>query len=184
MFTVLFSLFATATATVFMYILPVLYYIGYQTQIPDILIGYAMGAVLFSVAGTALGLYTRRPVAYGLAASVVFAAALSVAYRLTGVTSNSDLILGSLASQSFAVLYAAMFQHFSSEKRKGLTAGTSVALFAALNIVIFLGTALVYLDTGQAYLPNIVVYLELICGSLGIIALVLFLIPRSGPQHS
>ena len=48
---VLFSLFATSVATVLLYFLPVLDYVGYQTQIPDILLGYAVGALLFSSAG-------------------------------------------------------------------------------------------------------------------------------------
>lgn len=177
LFTVMFSVFATATASVFMYLLPVLNYIGYQTQIPDILIGYAIGAVLFSIAGTAVGLYARRPIIYGLAASIILAAAFSVAYRITGITTDSDLILGSFASQSFALFYASMFQHFRSENRKGVAAGVSVAIFSVLNILFFLVTAVIYLELGQAYLPNIVVYLELLCAVLGVVALALLLRP-------
>ena len=181
-FTVMFSLFATATASVFMYLLPVLYYIGYQTQIPAILIGYALGALLFSIAGTLVALFAKKPILYGLVSSVLLAAALSVAYRLTGVTTDNDLILGALASQSFALFYATMFQYFQSERRKILAAGISVAAFTLLNITFFLATALIYLYLGQAYLPNIVVYLEVICGAIGAIALVLFFNSKAKPQ--
>lgn len=174
-FTLLFSLFATATASVFMYLLPVLAYIGYQTQVTDILIGYAAGALAFSIAGTILSLYAKRPFLYGFIASIAFAAVFSVAYRLTGITAYSDLILGAFASQSFAVFYATLFQHFRPEKGKGLAAGTSVAIFTILNILFFLATALLYLELGQAYLPDIVVWLETICAVLGIVALLLFM---------
>ena len=181
-FTLLFSLFATATASMFMYLLPVLSYIGYQTQIPAILIGYALGALIFSIAGTSLSFYTKRPMIYGLVASLLLSAVLSVSYRLTGITTDNDLILGAFASQSFALFYASMFQDFKSEGRKLLAAGISVAVFTLFNITIFLATALIYLELGQAYLPNIVVYLEAICGILGAIALILFLNSSGKPQ--
>lgn len=183
-FTGLFSLFATATASVFLYLLPVLAYIGYQSQIPDILLGYAAGALLFSIAGTLVGIFTKRPALYGFVASALLAAILAFAYRMTGVTDNTDLIIGSLASQSFALFFSALFQYFQSEKRRFMAAGVSVVVFTLLNVVIFLATALIYLDFGQAYLPNIVFYLEAVCAALGLLVIVLFLLRRGDPQVS
>lgn len=184
LFTILFSLFATATASAMLYILPVLAYIGYQTQIPEILIGYSIGALVFSSIGTVIALYSDRPVIYGFIASIFLALVLSVAYRMTGVTANSDLIIGSLASQSFAIFYSTLFQNFRSEKRKWAAAGTSVVIFTLLNIVIFLAIALIYLDLGQAYLPNIVAYLEIMCAVIGLLVLVLFFMSGKRPQAS
>lgn len=176
--TVLFSLFATSVATVLLYFLPVLDYVGYQTQIPDILIGYAIGALLFSSAGTAVGLFTRRPVLYGLVASAVLAVVLAFAYRMTGITDNRDLIIGAFASQSFALFFSALFQYFRSDKRKLVAAGISVLVFTLLNVVIFLAMALIYLDFGQAYLPNILVSLETLCAVLGLAVIILFLLGK------
>ena len=183
-FTGLFSLFATSAAAAFLYLLPVLAYIGYQSQIPDILIGYALGALLFSIAGTALGLYTKRPALYGLIASIVLALLLTLAYRMTGITNYTDLIIGSFASQSFAVFFTALFQYFQAERKKISAAFVSVMVFTLLNIVIFLAMAVVYLDFGQAYLPNLVFYLEALCAVLGLAVILMFLFRRPQAQPS
>ncbi len=183
-FTGLFSLFATSAAAVFLYLLPVLAYIGYQSQIPDILIGYALGAFLFSIAGTSFGLFTKRPALYGLIASIALAVILTLAYRMTGITNYSDLIIGSFASQSFAVFFTALFQYFRSERRKIAAALVSAVVFTLLNIVIFLAMAVAYLDFGQAYLPNIVFYLEALCAVLGLAVILMFLLRRPQAKPS
>jgi hypothetical protein len=173
-FTVMFSLFATATAAALMYLLPVMIYIGYQTQIPSILEGFALGALLFSIAGTFVGMYTSRPAIHGLIISIILAVILTLVYRSTGVASDSDLTIGSFASQSFSLLFAAMFQNFLPGQKRIKSAGISVAIFTGLNVFFFLVIAVLYLILGQAYLPNTIFYLEILCAAIGIIALFLF----------
>ncbi len=179
-FTVLFSLFATATAAMLMYLLPVMAYIGYQTQIPNLFEGFALGVIVFSIAGTFLGMYTKRPAVYGLIISIILVVLLAVIYRSTGITNNGDLTIGAFASQSFSSFFASMFQHFlPSEKKFGAAAGT-VGIFTGLNVFFFLVIAVIYLFMGQAYLPDTIFYLEILCAALGLIAV--FLFSRSGKK--
>lgn len=173
-FTAIFSQLATAVSFVILYTLPVLYYFGYQTQVPDLLIGYMAGVLLFSIIGTFLAYNLKKPLMPALVISIAVAAVLMTAYKLSGPVSNTDLLLGALASESFSVIFSTMMQ---SSPRQGGGKGiavVSIAIYAILSLVVFIVTAELYIRLGQEYLPNIVVYMELMIAVLASITLLLF----------
>lgn len=177
LFTVIFSVLSTSVATVTLYTLPVLYYAGYQSQVPFIILGFLLGALLFSIVGTVLTYYVKKPIIPGLVISVVIGAALILFYKLSGVVDNMDLLVGSMASESFAVFFATMFQSYPKPGGSKLMAGISIAVFTLLNTLIFVVTAEIYLTLGQEYLPNIIVYFELMVAVVAAITLLLFARP-------
>ena len=182
-FTLIFSVLSTAVASVAMYTLPVLYYAGYQTQVPPIIMGFLAGALIFSIAGTLLVFYTKRPLYYGIIISTVIAAALMAFYKLSGPVNNVDLFIGSMASESFSVFFATMFQGYPRSNVSRLTAMVSIIIFTLVNVALFIATAEIYLNLGQEYLPNIIVYLELMAAVLSAITILLFARPVRRNNH-
>ncbi len=180
MFTIIFAVIATALASVMMYTLPVLYYVGYQTQIPSLIIGFLAGALLFSAVGTILTYTTSKPVIAGLIVSIVLVTVLVVVYKMSGPVNDLDLMLGSISSQSFAVFFATMYQSAPKPRTSLLHAAVAVVVFTVITVVLFLITAVIYLAYGQSFLPNIVVDLEILAAVLAAIVLLVYSVPSKG----
>lgn len=159
-FAALFAVLSTAVASVILYTLPVIEYAGYQTQIPFIIIGLLSGALIFSVTGTAIARYGKRPELYGTVFSVIISTVLFVIYKLSGPVSNLDLAMGAIASESFGIMFAAIFQAPFMHATRRYVPAFSVVLYTLINVVLFLATAELYLDFGQAFLPYIIASLE------------------------
>lgn len=176
-FTVLFAVLSAAVAFVSLYLLQVIYYVGYSTEVPPIIESVLFGSLVFSLIGTLIAYRVKHPAATGLVVSVVLASVFAVVFRLSGQVSNTDLFVGTLSSQAFAVFFASMFQSYPKVKSRILPV-LSVAVFTVLSVLIFILTAEFYLRLGQAYLPNIVVYVELAVTVMSAISLLLFARPQ------
>lgn len=180
MFTIIFAVIATALASVLMYTLPVLYYVGYQTQIPYLIIGFLAGALIFSSVGTVLTYVTKKPVMIGLSISIILLVVLVVLYKMSGPVNDLDLMIGSISSQSFAVFFASMYQSAPKPRAGLLPTVVAVVAFTVITVVLFLMTALIYLAYGQSFLPNIVVDLEILAAVLAAIILLVYSVPPRG----
>lgn len=178
LFTLIFSVISTALASVMLYTFPVLDYVGYQTQIEPVLIGFIAGALLFSTVGTLLTFLIRKPVSVGLYVSLALLVGLGVFYRITGPTDNFDIFVGALATQSFSLFFATMFQSAPEPRGNKLHAVISIVLFTIVSLILFVITAGIYIVYGQAFLPNIIVYFEVIAAVLSAIMLLVYLRPQ------
>lgn len=175
-FTLIFSLLSVSVAFVTLYLLSVIYYTGYSTEVPPIIEGVLSGSLVFSSLGTLLAYRVKRPALAGLIISTVLVIPLGIFFSLSMPTSNLDLFIGTLSSQAFAIFFASMFQSYPRVPGK-LIPVVSIAIFTFLSVLIFLATAELYLMLGQAYLPNIVVYMEMLVAVIGSISLLILAKP-------
>lgn len=177
-FTVLFALLSTALASVLMYTLPVLDYIGSGTQVIPLLMGFMLGTVVFSIIGAILALYTQKPVILGLVFSLISLISLGLFFRLSGPETDLDILIGSFSTQSFAILFSSMIQGIPGVNHRKRGVVFSLILFDFSSLLIFMGTAVIYLIYGQAFLPNIVVYIELIAALASTLVILVSLGPK------
>lgn len=177
--TLIFSLLATAVASVAMYLLPVIYFTGYESEIPPVILGFVLGAVIFSSIGTMLTYWFKQAVRIGLIISVIIMVVLGTVYKLHGPVDNTGLIIGSLTSQSFSLFFATMFQSYPAPHLQKSTAAFSILIFTLVNFFLFVITAGLYAVLGEEYLPNIIAYLEMVTSVILAITL-LFLVKIRG----
>lgn len=180
--TVIFSLLSTAVSSVAMYLLPVLYFTGYVSEIPPVIIGFVSGALIFTSIGTALTYWSGQAVKIGLVISVILMIILGVAYRIHGPVDNLGLVIGAIASQSFSLFFATMFQSYPEPGIKKSDAAYSIVIFTLLNFFLFVVTAGLYAFLGEEYLPNIIAYLELATAVVLSITLLFLVKIRGKPQ--
>lgn len=179
--TLTFSLLATAVSSVAMYILPVIYFTGYVSEIPPVILGFVSGAIVFSSLGTILTYRIRQAVRAGLVLSIIIMAVMVTLYRLHGPVDNLGLVLGSIASQSFSLFFATMFQSYPEPGIAKKSAVFSIVVFALVNFFLFVITAGIYAVLGEEYLPNIIAYLELVTAV--ILAIIILYLVKTGKNN-
>ncbi len=182
LFTLIFSVISTALASVLLYTLPVLYYVGYQTQILPLMIGFVVGTLVFSIIGTVLTYLTGKAVIISLIASIILLTILVVFYKMSGPVDNFDLMVGAMSSQSFTVFFSAMFQSAPRPRTSRFHAALALVVYTLVTVLLFLVTALIYLEYGQAFLPNIVIDLEILAAVVSAIALLVYSAPSQGKR--
>ena len=167
----------TSLAGLILYIGPVLSYVGSVDQIPIIIEGLLSGALFSSILGFLLSFVSRVQKINMILAIIISFLAFSIAmavYFIDGPLPNSSVFLGSFASESFIMIFIAIFYEATGYDKAKKRFFSSILMFI-FNILVFVIVAVIYLALGQSDFPYI---LETI-----IVVSILSMIPFLGLQN-
>ncbi|MHB8361884.1 MAG: hypothetical protein ACYDAO_06935 [Thermoplasmataceae archaeon] len=178
-FLIILSIISTSIAGIILYLTPILSHIGSVEQIPFIIEGLLIGALLSSILGfiieVTINVHKKLKVYFYLAASFGMFLIFIISYYIENPLQNISVFLGSMSSESFLMVFLFFFYNSigqSSKKFKAISAAT----FFGLNFIIFIIVALVYESLGEADFPYIIEALNLI--SIGLLLWFWFLNAR------
>ncbi len=147
----------TSLAGLILYIGPVLSYVGSVDQIPIIIEGLLTGAIFSSIIGYLLSFASRVQKINVILSIIISFLAFSIAmavYFIDSPLPNSSVFLGSFASESFIMIFIAIFYEATGYGTPKKRFFSSILMFI-FNILVFVIVAGIYLVLGESDFPYI-----------------------------